>query len=799
MRYNRVTDKLSQFKTLSYFYTGRGPLNMKSIHIGLLFSLTGTTSVAERGQYQAALYALEEYRVKKKLNDPIFFSDIRDIRSDPIESYKQALSLAKAGVKIFIGCYTSACRKAVLPVLEQFGCLLVYPTSYEGQEIHPHVIYIGEVPNQQITSLLQFMIPHVGKKVYLIGSDYIYPRYTNEQIREFLLDFNGVIVDEQYVPLGHNYFIPMIKNIENYEPDVIISTLVGESILHFYRQYYDLGLNPQKTPIISPVTTELEIKEMGPIYAAGHYSCVSYFQSLDNPENNRFVLGMKTMYGKDFVVSSFVCSAYTGVSIMLEVLLHLGTTNFKQILKFLYGRSFLTPSGTIQVNRNHHLTRKVRIGQANLEGQFDIVWSSDQPIIANPLLNNMIYLEEGEGEPWKAIVELWGQVSSEAIVVLDGDNQVLYSSPEAFSLVRAKSGEFLPEDYLKELASYHDLQTHNLGPYRFIRISRTEKGIATNADQDMEEFQFDRICTRSPSFKNELLVAQIASQSDASTLILGDTGSGKEVIARAIHNQSPRKKGPFIAVNAGAIPRELIASELFGYVEGAFTGSRKGGGIGKFEAADGGTLFLDEIGDMPLELQVSLLRVLEEHKVVRVGDHKERPINVRIIAATNRHLKEEIAFQGSFRSDLFYRLNVFTITIPTLQQRSEDMEILALQFLNNFCEHYKKGPSSLSIYALQALKKHSWPGNVRELRNVMERAFLLAKDEKVVDYYHLPPELQDKTEPVFVRSSNNLKKLEKETIEKALQEASSISEAARNLGITRSTLYRKMNNWKIKI
>lgn len=276
------------------------------------------------------------------------------------------------------------------------------------------------------------------------------------------------------------------------------------------------------------------------------------------------------------------------------------------------------------------------------------------------------------------------------------------------------------------------------------------------------------------------------------------TGSGKEIMARAIHNQSPRKNNPFIAVNAGAIPRELIASELFGFVEGAFIGSRKGGGIGKYEAAQGGTLFLDEIGDMPLELQVSLLRVLEERKVVRIGDHRERPVNVRIITATNRHLKEEIAFRGSFRSDLYYRLNVFTITMPSLQQRWQDVEILALQFLEDFRKSYSKGPVALSAHALQALQKYSWPGNIRELRNVMERAFLLAKEEKVVDFTHLTSELQGSMEAVSLGSPANLKTIERETIEKALHEASSISEAARILGITRSTLYSKMKNWKIR-
>lgn len=195
--------------------------------------------------------------------------------------------------------------------------------------------------------------------------------------------------------------------------------------------------------------------------------------------------------------------------------------------------------------------------------------------------------------------------------------------------------------------------------------------------------------------------------------------------------------------------------------------------------------------------ELGIRSVLEERKVVRIGDHKERPVNVRIIAATNRHLKEEIAFRGSFRSDLFYRLNVFTINMPSLQQRWQDVEILALQFLEDFRKSYSKGPFALSAEALQALQQYSWPGNIRELRNVMERAFLLAKEEKAVDLSHLPSELQGRIEAVSFHSPVNLKTIERETIEKALHETASISEAARILGITRSTLYRKMKNWKI--
>ncbi len=329
----------------------------------------------------------------------------------------------------------------------------------------------------------------------------------------------------------------------------------------------------------------------------------------------------------------------------------------------------------------------------------------------------------------------------------------------------------------------------------FLKRAKWEPFVAATPAQ--QEYQFGRIVTYSPSFQKELHATKINSQSDASVLILGETGSGKEVLARAIHEQSPRKNGPFVALNAGAIPRELIASELFGYTEGAFTGSRKGGSMGKFEVADGGTLFLDEIGEMPLKLQVSLLRVLEERKVVRIGDHKERPINVRVIAATNRNLKEEIAYQGSFRSDLYYRLNVFTIHLPPLRQRIEDIATLSTQFLKQFHEQYGKGPCNLSDSILQRLQSYSWLGNIRELRNIMERAFLLAVDAPAILPIHLPGELNKAENINSLPSVANLKDMEKQMVEQALRESMSVTEAAKKLGITRSTLYRKINQWKI--
>jgi sigma-54 dependent transcriptional regulator, acetoin dehydrogenase operon transcriptional activator AcoR len=772
---------------------------MKALQIGMLFSLTGTTSVIEKGQYQAALFALEEYQQKKNKNDIQFEFVIRDIRSDPNECVRRAYELAQSGIRIFIGCYTSACRKAILPVLEQYDCLLVYPTVYEGQELHPHVLYIGEIPNQQVYTMLQYMVQQFGRRVYLIGTDYIYPRSTNQQVHQFMIDLQGEVAGELYVPLGHTQFVQILENIITAQPDTILSTLVGESTIHFYRTFHEMGLKPEELPIFSPITSEVEIKAMGARYAAGHYSCASYFQSIQTEENKRFVDGFRSLFGQDTVISSSMANAYIGVQMILQAISQIKATKRQKILQSLYGKKIKTPSGMIQVNSNNHISRQVRIARANINGQFTILWDSDQSIPAKPLVTDTIQFNATESNSWKAVVEVWGQETKDAVVILDEDNLVLYANDQSIATLGIQVGETANLSTFQEMTDTYSVvdQTIGLYPaYRFILLREKSHDIKNIEPHHETMFQFNTIRTKNELYQKELHVAKIASQSDANVLILGETGSGKEVLARAIHEQSSRRLGPFVAINAGAIPRELIASELFGYIEGAFTGSRKGGAIGKFEAAHKGTLFLDEIGEMPLDLQVNLLRVLEERKVVRIGDHKERHVDVRIIAATNRNLREEIAYQGSFRSDLYYRLNVFTITIPPLRQRTEDIHHLALEFLQQFHQYYGKGPTSVSPLALQALKNYSWPGNIRELRNVMERAFLLAIEEKEVSVHHLPGEFH-RSNAALPTSKPTLKDMERLTIEQVILESSSISEAAKKLGITRSTLYRKMNQWGI--
>lgn len=285
----------------------------------------------------------------------------------------------------------------------------------------------------------------------------------------------------------------------------------------------------------------------------------------------------------------------------------------------------------------------------------------------------------------------------------------------------------------------------------------------------------------------------------ASVLITGESGTGKELFARAIHNASQRFRGPFIAINCGAIPDSLLESELFGYVPGAFTGASKNGKIGKFELASKGTIFLDEIGDMPLHLQVKLLRVLQDRVVIPIGSNKPVPINVRIISATNKSL-ENMVRSGEFREDLFYRLNVIPIEIPPLRDRIEDIPVLAEHFLKKYCSYYEINVPRISEEAMNILKEYSWKGNVRELENTVEYIVNVLQNSEIIEKFHLPNRITEKHNN-YKDDELNLDIIEKRTIITAINKFGGSTEdkkrVARALGISLATLYRKMDKYGI--
>lgn len=307
-----------------------------------------------------------------------------------------------------------------------------------------------------------------------------------------------------------------------------------------------------------------------------------------------------------------------------------------------------------------------------------------------------------------------------------------------------------------------------------------------------KKYSFSSILGQSKAMKEALDLAQKVAGTDTTVLLLGETGTGKEVFAQAIHYESPRKNKPFVALNCSGFNPELLESELFGYKQGAFTGANKDK-RGLLEEAHEGTLFLDEIGEMNLDLQAKLLRVLENQTFIKLGDTQTSKVNVRIIAATNRSLKEE-ADAGRFRLDLYYRLSVFSIELPNLAQRKTDIMMIARHYLKEFAAKVNKQDFTMDEQFSDLLMKHVWKGNIRELKNVMERVVILA-DGNVATANLLPYEFHAEVQE---EDSMKMQVMEKQHINKVLKHTrGNKTEAARLLGIGLTTLYRKMEEYKI--
>lgn len=313
--------------------------------------------------------------------------------------------------------------------------------------------------------------------------------------------------------------------------------------------------------------------------------------------------------------------------------------------------------------------------------------------------------------------------------------------------------------------------------------------------QVSKQYNFENILGNTPAILDAINMAKKVAATDANVLLLGETGTGKEVFAQAIHNGSKRNKYAFVALNCSAFSREILESELFGHKAGSFTGAMKDK-KGLMEEAVKGTLFLDEIGEMPLELQAKLLRVLETGEYYKVGETKPSKTDVRIIAATNRKLTAEVT-AGNFREDLFYRLNVFSIDLPSLRERKKDIPDLAAYFMQMFAKKTNKRIKGMDAAFIQHLEQHNWKGNIRELKNVIERAVILA-DDQTLTLENLPVELQTNQASEHTLSAFELSSVEKLHIQRVLNHAKgNKTEAARLLNIGLTTLYRKIEEYQI--
>ncbi len=387
------------------------------------------------------------------------------------------------------------------------------------------------------------------------------------------------------------------------------------------------------------------------------------------------------------------------------------------------------------------------------------------------------------------------------IIFLTGNGDI----PMTVRAIQAGAADFLTKPFEKEellsairrcFGRYHKF---NRQPRDQFNGKLTQEKLYLE-NETRSEMNFGEIIGNSASLRGLLKQVETVAPTDSTVLIYGETGTGKELIARAVHRRSQRSRRAFVSVNCAAIPRDLIASELFGHEKGAFTGATQRR-LGRFELADGGTIFLDEVGELLPDTQVALLRVLQEREFERVGGGQPIHVDVRVIAATNRDLKAAVA-DGTFREDLFYRLDVFPIEVPPLRERKDDIPLLVRHFTQQFARRMNKVVDTISSATMDALRRYQWPGNIRELQNVIERSVILCETEIFsIDESWLPQQ-QFLTEPRNeIELSRRLQAEEMDMIEAALKESGGRvfgpSGAAAKLGIARSTLESKIQSLKI--
>lgn len=366
----------------------------------------------------------------------------------------------------------------------------------------------------------------------------------------------------------------------------------------------------------------------------------------------------------------------------------------------------------------------------------------------------------------------------------------------------------LPPDLETEGVERLELDGHLRGAALFLKQSRgmrltlPDGMVRIKARANVEEEEIV-IVGAAPKMLEAIELAKRAASADVTVLVQGETGVGKELFARLIHHRLAREDTPYVTVNCAAISKELIGAELFGHVEGAFTGAVRGGKPGKFELASGGVLCLDEIGDMPVEMQPYLLRALEQKAVYRIGDNERRSVNVQLVAMTNRNLRDDVE-AGRFRRDLFYRLSIVVIDVPPLRERGQDILMLLRHFNTVFAKRFDREPLVFPSMLLDRLCAYRWPGNVRELRNMMERLYLLKSDQDVT-VSDLPGEMFEPMEGFGLATYDeisddgvNLESIEAKAIRRAMQaEKGNLTRVAAKLGISRPTLYRKIKQYDI--
>ncbi len=359
----------------------RGP-----IKVGVLHSLTGTMAMSERPLVDAVQMAIDEINARGGVAGRLLVPVVEDGASDwPTFARKAEKLIVEDRVRTLFGCWTSASRKAVLPVVSKHNHLLWYPVQYEGCESSPHVIYTGAAPNQQIIPAVDWCLKHLGKKAFLVGSDYIFPRTANEIVKAQLKKGDAICAGEEYRPLGDQDFTMVVAKIRSARPEVIFNTINGSSNIAFFQALRAAGLGPREAPVLSVSLAEEELRSIDPRLAAGHYCAWNYFQSIDTPANLRFVAAFKKRYGAERVTDDPIEAAYFQVHLYARAVARAGSTDSDAVRRAAGGLIFSAPGGLVRIDpHNQHTWKVARIGRIDPYGQFRIVWSSEEPIKPEP-------------------------------------------------------------------------------------------------------------------------------------------------------------------------------------------------------------------------------------------------------------------------------------------------------------------------------------------------------------------------------------------------------------------------------
>ncbi|MBI5368827.1 MAG: urea ABC transporter substrate-binding protein [Planctomycetes bacterium] len=380
-----------------------------AIKVGVLHSLTGTMAISETSVRDASLMALAEINAQGGLLGRTLEPVVADGKSDwPTFAQEAERLITQEKVSVIFGCWTSASRKTVKPVFERLDHLLFYPVQYEGLEQSPNIIYTGAAPNQQILPAVKWCLDNVGKKIFLVGSDYVFPRTANAIIKAQVTALRGEVVGEEYALLGSTEVKEMVAKIVAAAPSAILNTINGDTNIAFFKALRAAGITPAKIPTVSFSIAEDELRSMDATQMAGDYTAWNYFQSGDSPENRKFVADFKAKYGADRVTDDPMEAGYFGVHLWAQAVRDAGTDDVKEVRKKLPNQTFTAPEGLVSIDAdNQHTWKTVRVGKIRADGQFEIVWTSDKPVRPVPY---PVYRTHGEWDSFlTGLFTGWGQ------------------------------------------------------------------------------------------------------------------------------------------------------------------------------------------------------------------------------------------------------------------------------------------------------------------------------------------------------------------------------------------------------